>query len=59
MYTVARGELGGQPTYKMQHITVPAKARLQSAAETLGIDLRGIGEGAYIDIVAIGQNRPH
>ncbi|KAI0695290.1 hypothetical protein C8T65DRAFT_815119 [Cerioporus squamosus] len=38
------GELGGQPTYKMQHISVPAKARLQSAAETLGMDLRGVGE---------------
>ncbi|RPD60816.1 hypothetical protein L227DRAFT_610909 [Lentinus tigrinus ALCF2SS1-6] len=38
------GELGGQTTYKMQHIAVPAKARLQSAAETLGIDLRGMGK---------------
>ncbi|OSD03718.1 hypothetical protein PYCCODRAFT_1476670 [Trametes coccinea BRFM310] len=38
------GELGGQPSYKMQHVSVPGNGRLQSAAETLGIDLRGVGK---------------
>ncbi|KAI8972595.1 hypothetical protein BD414DRAFT_469290 [Trametes punicea] len=37
------GEMGGQPSYRMQHVTVPGKGRLLSAAETLGIDMRGVG----------------
>ncbi|KAI0744792.1 hypothetical protein C8Q76DRAFT_789276 [Earliella scabrosa] len=50
------GELGGQPTYKMQHIAVPAKARLQSAAETLGIDLRGVGMNEARQIMSEEQS---
>ena len=39
-----RGELGGQPTYKNNTMTVPGQAKFPTAAETLGIDLGGIGE---------------
>ena len=39
-----RGELGGQPTYKNNTMSVPGQAKFQTAAETLGLDLRGIGE---------------
>ncbi|KAI0351664.1 hypothetical protein OH77DRAFT_1461785 [Trametes cingulata] len=46
------GELGGQPSYKMQHITVPGKARQLSAAETLGIDLRGVGRNEANQIMS-------
>ncbi|KAI0632819.1 hypothetical protein C8Q77DRAFT_1119916 [Trametes polyzona] len=38
------GEQGGQPTYSMQHITVPGQTRLLSAAETVRIDIRGVGK---------------
>ena len=41
---LGRGELGGQPTYKNNTISVPGQAKFQTAAETLGIDLRGVGE---------------
>ncbi|KAH9887085.1 hypothetical protein C8Q73DRAFT_714635 [Cubamyces lactineus] len=46
------GELGGQPAYKMDHWTVPGKGRLLTAAETLGIDLRGIGKNEAQQIMS-------
>ncbi|KAI0772481.1 hypothetical protein BD413DRAFT_492553 [Trametes elegans] len=40
----------------MQHVTVPAKARLLSAAETVGIDLRGIGTDEAQQLIAEEQS---